>query len=318
MTRPRVRLPRIASAAAVALAATLAPWGASAGASTELVATGWWTAAPVAVAPDAGDGDLVVQGGPRPDAPFAYAALEYRLAPGDSPATLTLTVAEGSASTPTAELVACPLTEPLEPASGGPAAQAPAHDCGTSVTAAPAADASYTFPVAELATEDRLAVAILPALPADRVVLAAPTGTALRMHVGNPSLPAPEEGDGSATPPPVAAPGTGPPTSAPPIVGPPAPAGTASFAPVGREVAAPPHAPSGEDAGAAAAPDVPAGDQRSAATLPVAVAGAEGADPRAVALFVLLLAAAGALWFGAGRGDPGEDGAPPGRQVAPG
>lgn len=148
--------------------------GSSAEAATSVQA-GWWTTAPMATAPDAPADGLVLQGGPDFDNPFAYAAVEYALLSGESPSSVTLTIAPNSATTPNATLTVCPLTEPFTPAQGGASGEAPAYDCGTKVTAAAASDGTtYTFDVAALAGEGTLAIAILPGASTDRVVLSRP------------------------------------------------------------------------------------------------------------------------------------------------
>src|SRR5436309_8842908 len=89
------------------------------------VESGWWTTAPVAVAPDAPSDGLVVQGGPDASQPLAFAALGYTGASGAAPSSLKLTVASGSAMTPDATLAVCPLTTSFIPEQGGAAGDAP-------------------------------------------------------------------------------------------------------------------------------------------------------------------------------------------------
>jgi len=149
--------------------------GTRVGAATTVDA-GWWTSAPVAVAPDAPSGGLVVQGGSRFDRPFSYAAVAYTLAEGEAPKSVTLTVAANSASVPSSSLTVCPLTKRYTPAQGGAMADAPSFACTTKATASPSADGkSYTFNVAGLARNGALALAILPSAAANRVVLNKPT-----------------------------------------------------------------------------------------------------------------------------------------------
>ena len=62
-------------------------------------------------------------------------------------------------------------------------ANAPAFDCARRATAGPSSDGTtYTFDVAPLVSGGVLAVALLPAMPADRVVLAAPDGNSLAVE----------------------------------------------------------------------------------------------------------------------------------------
>lgn len=144
------------------------------------VTTGWWTSSPVAAAPDAPDDQLVVQGGPDPEQPLSYAAVAYALSADEVPRSLTLTVAESSASTPSATIAVCPLTDAFAPAQGGPMADAPRYDCAGAVTATVSEDGtSYEFGLEELAIEGDLALAVLPTTPTDRVVFEAPGTEAL-------------------------------------------------------------------------------------------------------------------------------------------
>ena len=154
---------------------------------------GWWTAAPVALAPDAPADVLVVQAAGDAAQPFAYAAIAYELAPGEVPTSLTLTVAAGSLSTAGAALVLCPLTGGFIPNQGGAMADAPSYDCATPVTASPTADgSSYEFDVTGLHALGTLAVAVLPAGATDRVVRTRPGPEALQTTpgaTGGPALP---------------------------------------------------------------------------------------------------------------------------------
>jgi hypothetical protein len=139
------------------------------------VESGWWTTAPVAVAPDAPDDGLVIQGGPAAGQPLAFAAVGYAAASGAVPTSLELTVASGSATTPGATLAVCPLTTSFFPEQGGDAANAPKYDCATKVTASPSDDGStYTFDVSSLGQEDGLAVAVIPTMATDRVIFQHP------------------------------------------------------------------------------------------------------------------------------------------------
>jgi hypothetical protein len=65
-------------------------------------------------------------------------------------------------------------------------ADAPSYNCGDNVAAAPSSDGThYTFNVVSLASDDALAVAILPTSPVDRVVLSAPNDSSLAVRPTN-------------------------------------------------------------------------------------------------------------------------------------
>jgi hypothetical protein len=130
------------------------------------------------------DGLLVqggpVQGGPA-DAPTAFAALVYEVPDGETPGDLVLSVAP-EATVTEASLRLCPLADAsFTPAQGGPASEAPAYDCSTPIPGTRAADGtSYAFAVAGMERDGRLAVAVLPTSPADRVVFERPTEESLQ------------------------------------------------------------------------------------------------------------------------------------------
>jgi len=138
------------------------------------VQSGWWSSSP-ALAPDAPADGLVIQGGPDPNAPTAYAAVAAVLPTATTATRLTLAVAPGSATTPNATLALCPLTEPFAPAQGGASTDAPAYDCASKLTASVSSDGtSYSFDLAILPADGELAVAVLPTAATDRVVLSRP------------------------------------------------------------------------------------------------------------------------------------------------
>jgi hypothetical protein len=151
------------------------------------VQSGWWSAAP-GVAPDAPEDGLVVEG-PDESQPVTFAAVSYSLASGETPESLELTVASGSASTPSATLALCPLTTgSFSPEQGGSASDAPEYDCASKVTAAPEGDPSastYTFTVGSLVSGEGLAVAIVPTAPGGRVVFDAPDASSLQVSAGS-------------------------------------------------------------------------------------------------------------------------------------
>jgi hypothetical protein len=141
---------------------------------------GWWTVTnPVPAPPDVPANGLLVQAGGG-GAPTAFAAVLYELGPDTTAATLTLTVAPNSVTTPSATLEVCPLLQPITHAEqGGPMSDAPPYNCGRQVTAAPTADGKYQFDAARLVTDRVVAVAILPTGPVDRVVLSEPDANSL-------------------------------------------------------------------------------------------------------------------------------------------
>jgi hypothetical protein len=139
------------------------------------VQSGWWSSSSPVIAPDAPADGLVIQGGPDPEAPPAYAAVAVALPTATKATRLTLAVAPGSATTPNATLALCRLTEPFAPAQGGASTDAPGYDCAGKLTASVSSDGtSYSFDLASLATGSEFAVAVLPTAATDRVVLSRP------------------------------------------------------------------------------------------------------------------------------------------------
>ena len=148
------------------------------------VESGWWTVAPVVAAPDATADALLVQGGPASDGTAAYAAVAFALGPRESPTSLRLSVREGSASTPNSTLMVCPLVESFRPNQGGPMEEAPDFDCAIRSIAAPSTDGTtYAFDLTALGRPTRVALAILPTAPTDRVVLGRPNQDSLATSV---------------------------------------------------------------------------------------------------------------------------------------
>jgi hypothetical protein len=141
---------------------------------------GWWTVTNPLPAPDVPAGGLLVQGGPG-GSPTAFAAVLYELDPGMSASTLTLTMAANSATTSSATLDLCPLTQPIvHPDEGGPMSDAPPYNCGKKVSAKVGSNGKdYQFAISGLVTDRLVAVAILPDGPVDRVVLSAPDANSL-------------------------------------------------------------------------------------------------------------------------------------------
>ena len=178
------RLLSILASSFVATSALLLVSAAPAAAATP-TGTGWWTSVnPGSVLgsptppppPDVPAHGLLVEGGPDSSSPTALAAVVYQLPANAVADRLTLTVAENSATTPAATLQLCPLSNAaIIVEYGGPMSDAPTYKCTSKVTAAPSSDGKqYNFKVASIASDDALAVAILPTSPTDRVVLAAP------------------------------------------------------------------------------------------------------------------------------------------------
>lgn len=160
---------------------------------------GWWTAANPGSAqglpsppapPDVPANGLLIEGGPSSSkgtndaGPTAYAAVVYELPSSSTVGKLTLAVAQGSATTPTAILQLCPLTTAaFFPSQGGPIAEGPQFYCSKQVSSAVSADGTiYAFDVAALVVDDVLAVAVLPTSATDRVVLNAPNAGSLAVQ----------------------------------------------------------------------------------------------------------------------------------------
>ena len=272
---------------------------------------GWWTATtpgglPVGgvTPPDVPAQGLLVQGGPGATTgagdtgATAYAALVFGVVPGATIGPLKLSTASSTVSTPQPVLEVCPLTDSaFSSAQGGPMSAAPPYDCNRNVTATESSDSTFTFAVANLASDHQLAIAVLPTSPLERVVLAAPGDGALEEAVSTSSSTTAFTQD---TPPPSTPdmlPGPTPATAVttalqPPISGSAAVSPAATPAPVAAPIVAPIRAPS-----STIAPD--------AAPVPAVVAGTttgtSGANPDAVIIAALLVALGGAAWLTAGR-----------------
>ena len=285
---------RLVAAASVAVAAVLgtAPPVAVA---VENVESGWWSTAPAATAVDVPADGLLVQGGLTADSPQAYAALTFTLTEGEAPKSLTVVVADGSATTPNASLVACPVGEAFAPARNGAMADAPSFDCTTKAAASPSADgSSYRFDVAELATGGALSVAIVPAAATDRVVLERPTPNWLAT-----TTPSPGETPEATT-------DLAPADDAfadEPALEPPAALSLEPFElarPLGPEDAAPAVAAPTPDDVAVAAPS--RASTPSAAVAPASASSSSGSSSRLPAVVFTALALVGTtLWLAAGR-----------------
>lgn len=192
-------LPAVLLGTAVGLASLVVPAGAAGAESPSL--QGWWTSANLggtSPAPDVPAKGLLVEGGVSSSSgagdtgAAAYAALAYQVPSGQAPGKLTLDVAANSATTPDTTLELCPLDKTtFTPQQGGAMSGAPAYKCTKHVTAAPSSNgSSYQFDVSSLVSDGSLAVAILPTMPTDRVVLNQP---------GDQSLDLPGSSSGGST-----------------------------------------------------------------------------------------------------------------------
>lgn len=176
-------LSRAAALAGASLVVSVAlGWSASVAQADSPVAQGWWSSAPVG--PDVPSDGLLVQGGLA--GPIAYSALVYEF--GSSTASqLSVTVASGSASTPTATIQLCPLQGTrIDAKQGGKLEDAPAYEqtaCRPPV--AVSGSGEYRFDVSSLARDGVLAVALLAASPGDRVVLESPGADSLSVSGGS-------------------------------------------------------------------------------------------------------------------------------------
>lgn len=304
---------KIVSWAFLMLGASLGLLGGMGTAGAEpTVEAGWWTSSPVAVAPDVGEDDLLVQGGPSRDQPLAYAGISFSLDDGDRPELLTLAVAPDTATTPAAPLSLCALDAPASGASGEPAADGPTFDCATSVVAEPSdGGAGYEFDVTGFDADGSLDVAVVAARQGDRVVLEVPDATSLLLQDraapgggttvgGSAASPAPtSSGRGGSTaggsvPTPTAQGPSVAPRAAPSVSMPPAPSPA-----TGRD---------GDGAGDDSAPTGPEPPAPFAA-VPAASQGAGGGSFPGALGFAVLAAAAAVLWTVAGNhhDDPAGD-----------
>ena len=276
--------------AALAVAGLVLMAGPVGAQEADSIEAGWWTSSPLPP-PDAPADGLVVQGSLQSESPTAYAAVSATLSSGSTALSLTLQVAEGSASTPGSTLALCPLTDAFTPAQGGAADGGPAYDCATSQVTATASEdgTSYTWDISGMPTTDAVAVAVVPTTPTDRVVFSKPTTASVTVEVAPAT---PEPADQSGTPEPAADSFT---TSNDFSV--PADSGPLTF-----EVPAP---------ATPVVPDLPRTAPEispPAATRPVAAQpiGGDGDDGRPLAPFIVagLVALAAVLWGSAGRGEP--------------
>lgn len=155
---------------------------------------GWWTTTggPVptlvpggagAGAPDVAKGQLYVSG--SANGVVAAAAVRYLLPSDVTADTLSLTTAPGTVTVPGTKLRACPLVgnRDFTAAEGASIDQAPTWDCSRAVPGeVDPTGVAYRFTVGPLVQDAVLAIAIVPAGTADRVVLAGPDPTALSVR----------------------------------------------------------------------------------------------------------------------------------------
>ena len=232
-------------------------------------AQGWWYVAgsPLGLAPPyvPEDGLYVAS---NPSGPEAVSALRFTLAGGGTAGTLQLKVEGEIRGEPVVGL--CAVAEKWEPVQAGPLADAPACDPGgTAVPGTVAADGTtVTFPVALLARDGALDVALVPGQDANGVnatfqlVLAKPGPEALTTG-GDASTTAPPTAEGEPVP-------VFEPAPSPVIEPPPPSSSAADFVPQ------PPSAPLGEPA-AVTTPPAAAGD--GAVVDPFGEAPAQAAAP---------------------------------------
>jgi len=252
---------------------------------------GWWTAtaapAPALVptggaaagTPDVAKGQLYVSG--SANNVVGVSALRYLLPHGAVAESLSLTTAPGTVTVPGTKVRACPLTgtRDFTAADGAPTSDAPAWDCSHAVPGElDPTGVAYRFAVAPFTQDDVLAIAIVPAGTADRVVLAAPDPTALVLTGSSTS--SSTFGPGSST----------------------APVGATSSRPLSSPTRAAP-ATSARPQSSTAAPGTSTGAAAPSSAIvkatPAAVVGHGNTPPSAmVGTFGLLALAAGVWWRG--------------------
>jgi hypothetical protein len=166
------------SGACLVVASVALWWHAPAAHAEPPVLKGWWSSAPVG--PDVPSDGLFVQGGLA--GPIAYAALVYEFGTS-TPGQLAVTVASGSASTPSATMQLCPLkTAKFDAKQGGSLEEAPAYEQSACLPpVAASSSGEYRFDAASLAHDGVLAVALLAASPSDRIVLDSPGSDSLHL-----------------------------------------------------------------------------------------------------------------------------------------
>lgn len=227
---------RIGTTLVSLLLVATASLGAAPAAADAPRAAGWWNLAHQRIAPpappDVGPTDLLVQGGPQQ--PSGLAALRFVVPDGAGVGPLVLPLAKGAAPARADAVLACPTTKAWESAANGPWPAAPTWACERSAAAALSDDGtSLVVPdIVRLLAEDGTLSFAIVAGPSDRVVLAAPSATALLVTP-------------RAAPPPVAsaAPPPALPPALPPLLAAAPPAfgtGVVPFAPQARAPLPPP------------------------------------------------------------------------------
>jgi len=150
---------------------------------------GWWSAAgpaTTAMGADVPSDGLLVQGGASADSPNAFAGLSFTLANGATPGSLTLKLAPSGNTVPSSTIKVCRLSGPFSPAQGGDAATAPHFDCANAPTGAVSGD-HVKVDLSSFTGGDEIDIALVPAAPTDRVVLAKPDSGALTITGGSSS-----------------------------------------------------------------------------------------------------------------------------------
>jgi hypothetical protein len=249
------------------------------------VTSGWWTTAPVALAPDIEADEVLVATALDAARPLSYAAFSFALETGEVPTSLVLTVGDGLALTEGAAFALCPLLTPASAAAGAPAAEGPGFDCTVALIAGTPVDdgSAFTFDLTMLAPAGSLDVAVVATTPLTRVIFSRPDATALTV---NEAAPVQEE----------AAPA---PDSPPATVAPSTPAGSGGSTPTPTRPTA--TIPAVVPGSASPSPALPA--SAVAAQQPVAPVPLDEAPPWLVAslLPVVAVVVAGGLWIWAGQ-----------------
>ena len=207
----------------VVLPALLLPVLATPAAAEGAMRQGWWSQAgggnAATAPPDVPPDGLFVQGGSQ--GPVALAALLYEIPDGQAPTTLTLALAPAAspstapgtppavapAPAPPPALQACTIKSgEFNSEQNGPWQDAPAADCAHG--AAGTFDSSartISFAVGPLAssgsTTGRLAVAIVPTTPTDRVAFTHPGPDSLRLGAADTSAGSGGGGEAASSPP---------------------------------------------------------------------------------------------------------------------
>lgn len=177
----RANIRRLAVAAGVVSTAALI--GLPGAGAADVVVAGWWSSSPVLPANDVPEDGLLVQSGPSDDAPLAYAAVAFRLDPGETPVEVVLTIASESATTPGTVVMACEATGAITQSAGSPATDGPSYDCTDGIEVeADALGSAYAFDATPFTAGGIVSVAVVPSGPVGRVAFDAPSATSLRTN----------------------------------------------------------------------------------------------------------------------------------------